>query len=40
MPEWLHCMMRKYMEGFEVVTIVGRKVKAKMDDNQIGRAHV
>ena len=19
MPEWLHCMMRKYMAGFEVV---------------------
>lgn len=36
MPEWLHCMMRKYMEGFEVVTIVGRKVKAKMDDNLYG----
>ena len=34
--EWLHCMMRKYMEGFEVVTIVGRKVKAKMDDNLYG----
>lgn len=28
--------MRKYMEGFEVVTIVGRKVKAKMDDNLYG----
>ncbi len=36
MPEWLHCMMRKYMAGFEVVTIVGRKVKAKMDDNLYG----
>lgn len=23
------------MEGFEVVTIVGRKVKAKMDDNLV-----
>ncbi len=32
MPEWLHCMMRKYMAVFEMVTIVGRKVKAKVDD--------
>lgn len=36
MPEWLHCMMRKYMEVFEMVTIVGRKVKAKVDDNLYG----
>ena len=32
----VHCMMRKYMEGFEVVTIVGRKVKTKMGDNLYG----
>ncbi len=36
MPEWLHCMMRKYMAVFEMVTIVGRKVKAKVGDNLYG----
>lgn len=36
MPEWWHCMMRKYMAVFEMVTIVGRKVKAKVDDNLYG----
>ena len=36
MPEWFHSMMIQYMAGFEVVTIVGRKVKTKMGDNLYG----
>ena len=36
MPEWLHCMMKKCMAVFEMVTIVRLKVKAKVDDNLYG----